>query len=146
MQQATWVKPVHTARETLKTASSLLQAPPEVVSSAFDIALDFGEDFRLPVGIQLLAVLPYDLDPTLVYKRLWADMRPTSKHAFEAVAERWEMTHRTAYEVSHCAAYWQNLHALPSMPELFRGKSIMKSLFKLHLQGTSFPDYARLMI
>ena len=42
VQQAAWVKPVHTARETVKTASSLLQAPLEVVSSAFDIALDFG--------------------------------------------------------------------------------------------------------
>ena len=146
VQQATWAKPVHTARETVKTASSLLQAPLEVVSSAFKIALDFGEDFRLPVAIQLLAVLPYDLDATLVYRRLCADIRPTSKHASEAVAERWEMTHRTAYEVSQCAAYWQTLHALPSMHELSRGKSTMNRLFKLHLQGTSFPDSARVMI
>lgn len=146
VQQATWVKSVHTARETVKITSSLLQSPLEVVSSAFEIALYFGEDFRLPVAIQLLAELPYDLEPTLVYKRVWADIGPTSKHACEAVAERWKMTHRTAYEVSHCAAYWQSLHALPSMHELFRGKSIINRLFKLHLQGTSFPDYARVMI
>jgi len=79
VQQATWVRSVHTARETIESASKLPQAPLEMVTSAFDIALEFGEDFRLPIAVQLLALLPYALDPNSVYERLWAHMRPTSE-------------------------------------------------------------------
>ncbi|KAK4551662.1 hypothetical protein LTR86_010993 [Recurvomyces mirabilis] len=76
-QQATWVKSVHTARETIEFAPKLPQALLETMSSAFNIALEFGEAFRLPIAVQLLALLPFALDPTLVYGRLWAHIRPT---------------------------------------------------------------------
>ncbi|KAK3615710.1 hypothetical protein LTR56_026429 [Elasticomyces elasticus] len=112
----TWVVPVRTARKTIETAPKNPPAALEQLTAAFDIAIAFGGDWRLPIAVQLLAILPHGLDPCLVYKLVGTHLASTT------------------HEVDRCAVYWQTLHAPLPMPELVRGKSIMRKLFIMHLQ------------
>jgi hypothetical protein len=76
-----WVTPVQIVRKTIKAAAKNPPAALELLDKAFEIALDFGEGWRLPVAIHLLAVLPHALDRPAVYERLWTRLRPSSKQA-----------------------------------------------------------------
>jgi len=74
-----WVMPVHAVRNTIRAARNDQLASLELLHKAFDIALVFGEDWRLPIAVHLLALLPYALERREVYGRLWTRLRPTGK-------------------------------------------------------------------
>ena len=77
-----WVMPVHTIRDTIRVARNNPRASLELLDKAFEIALEFGEDWRLLIAIHLLALLPHGLEPRQVYERLCTRLRPTGKQAF----------------------------------------------------------------
>ena len=130
-----WVKPVQIVRMTIKAAAKYPPAALELLDKTCEIALVFGKGWRLPIAIHLLALLPHALDQRTVYEKLWTHLRLTSKQASEHTLDKWKMTRSTEDEFDRCAIYWQNIHAPPSMPELIRGKSIMRKLFVVHTQG-----------
>lgn len=76
-----WVDPVLMARNTIGFASQNPSAAPEQLVVAFDIALAFGGDWRLPIAVQLLATLPHGLHPGLVYERVRTHLRSSGKPA-----------------------------------------------------------------
>jgi hypothetical protein len=82
-----WVKPVQTVRKTIKAAAKNPPAALELLDKAFEIALDFGEGWGLPIAVHLLALLPHALDRHAVYERLWTRLRPTSKQASEPILD-----------------------------------------------------------
>ena len=53
-----WVKPVQNMRNTITEARTSPPASHELLDKAFEIALNFGEGWRLPVTIHLFALLP----------------------------------------------------------------------------------------
>ncbi|KAK3614236.1 hypothetical protein LTR56_027382, partial [Elasticomyces elasticus] len=116
MYPGAWVVPVRTARKTVETAPRYPPATLEQLTAAFVIATAFGGDWRLPIAVQLLAILPHGLDTRLVYKMVGTHLASAT------------------HEFGRCAVYWQTLHAPLSMPELVRGKSVMRKLLIMHLQ------------
>lgn len=83
VNQNRWVMPVHTVRHTITAASKAPPAAIELLDKVLDIALEFGADWRLPIAVHLLALLPHALDPRPVYERLRTHLRWTGKQAFE---------------------------------------------------------------
>lgn len=72
-----WVKPVLYARDTLRSASQGEEASLILLDRVFDIAMEFGGVWRLPIAIQLLALLSYALEPRKVYERVYGLLRST---------------------------------------------------------------------
>ena len=65
-----WVKPVQTVRRTIIMAAKKPPVAVDLLNTACEIALEFGEDWRLPIAVHLLAVLPHGLNAYAVYKGL----------------------------------------------------------------------------
>ena len=104
-----------------------------LLDKVFDIALEFGGAWRLPVAVHLLALLPYGLDPREVYERLSIRLNPTSEQMY-AFLYKWKITRLIDDEYDRCATYWQTIHAPQVMSELTRGQSIMKALFLMNVR------------
>ena len=86
--QGQWVMPVHNVRDTIKATPKSSLASPELLDKAFEIAFEFGEGWRLPVALHLLALIPHSLELHQVYERLWTRLIPTSKQASETMYDR----------------------------------------------------------
>lgn len=129
-----WVKPVQNARDTIKAIPKTQPASLALLDKIFDIAVEFGEAWRLPVAVHLLALLPYGLDPREVYERLSIRLNPTSEQIY-ACLYKWKITRLIDDEFDRCATYWQTIHAPQVMSELTRGQSIMKVLFVMNVRS-----------
>lgn len=53
------VQPAQSVRNTISAAPEKPPASLELLDRAFEIALEFGEDWRLPVALHLLALMPH---------------------------------------------------------------------------------------
>lgn len=80
-----WAISVQTVRETIKAAPKTQSASLALLDKAFDIALGYGEAWRLPVAVHLLALLPYRLDMREVYERLLVRLNPTSEQNYASL-------------------------------------------------------------
>lgn len=87
-----WAKSILTVREAIKEIPRDAPAPLEMLDKAFDIARHFGRDWRFPVAVHLLALLPHVLDLRIVYERLWTHLELTSKQTFEPMFNQCELT------------------------------------------------------
>lgn len=79
VERKRWVKHVQDVRGTIKALPKTRPASLASLDQVFDIALEFGEAWRLPVAVHLLALLPYGLGPREVYERLSIRLNPTSE-------------------------------------------------------------------
>lgn len=75
----TWVVPVRKVRQTMHTAPNSSPATLEQLTAAFDVALAFDGEWRLPIAVQLLAILPCGLDIHLVCERVGRQLRSTCR-------------------------------------------------------------------
>ena len=128
-----WVKPVLNARDAIRAMPKTQPASLALLDKVFDIALEFGEAWRLPVAVHLLALLPCGLDPRAVHERLSIRLSPTSEHMYASLY-KWKITRLIDDDFDRCATYWQTIHAPQVMPELTRGQSIMEALFVMNVR------------
>lgn len=70
VERERWVMPVQDVRCAIRAAPETQPASLALLDRAFDIALEYGEAWRLPVAVHLLALLPYGLNLCEVYERL----------------------------------------------------------------------------
>ena len=79
MDRNKWVMPVQAVRDTIKAAPKTQPASLALLDRVFDIALELGEAWRLPVAVHLLALLPCGLNLREVYERLLVRLNLTSE-------------------------------------------------------------------
>jgi hypothetical protein len=132
-----WVMPVQDVRDTIKEAPQTQPASLALLDRAFDVALEFGEAWRLPVVVHLLALVPCGLNQREVYDRLLVRLNPTSEQIYASLYKR-KITRPIGDEFDRCATYWQTIHAPQVMSELTRGQSIMKALFVTNVRSGYF--------
>jgi hypothetical protein len=87
MDRNKWVMPVQAVRDTIKAAPKTQSASLALLDRVFDIALEFGEAWRLPVAVHLLALLPCGLNLREVYERLVVHLNPTSEHIYASLSK-----------------------------------------------------------
>ncbi|KAH9811372.1 hypothetical protein Tdes44962_MAKER10401 [Teratosphaeria destructans] len=112
-----WAKPVIAIRETIRQVGEPRLDLPELLDQALKIASSFGNHWRFPIAIHLLALMPYRLDADQVSTKLFAGFEPSKK------------------EMDACAKYWQSITVPKPMAELVRGQSIMRTLCSMRAQG-----------
>ncbi|KAF2158286.1 hypothetical protein M409DRAFT_38381, partial [Zasmidium cellare ATCC 36951] len=74
-----WVIPVQKMRDTIQIAREKQPASLELLDDALDIASEYGMHWRLPIAIQLLALLPERLECSKVLERILHRMSPSGK-------------------------------------------------------------------
>lgn len=141
-----WVVPVLAARQTIESAPRSSPATLQQLNAAFNVALTFGEGWSLPIAVQLLAILPYGLDPSQVYEELRRQLGPDCQQYFKFGLNSLKLTSQIAHEINLCTAYWQAVHAPLPMPELIRGKACMRKLFMMHVESRFPPERAPVAI
>lgn len=132
-----WVMSVQDVRDTIKEAPKTQPASLALLDRAFDVALEFGEAWRLPVAVHLLALVPCGLNQREVYDRLLVRLNPTSEQIYASLYKQ-KITRPIGDEFDRCANYWQTIHAPQVMSELTRGQSIMKALFVTNVRSRYF--------
>lgn len=88
-----WAISVRNVRDTIRAAPTNPPPAPELLDKAFEIALDFGESWRLPIAVHLLGLLSDAPHPQAVRERLWTPrLRSTSKQACGPILDTWKVT------------------------------------------------------
>lgn len=80
-----WAKSVLQIRDTITAARHKQPVSLDVLDKAYQVAMEFGAPWSLPIAISLMALIPHALERREAYDRLWIRLRPTGKQIFEEI-------------------------------------------------------------